>query len=147
MSYGIDSGELRAEILDPEQLRASENGERRGEVELGVYGRHNALNSLAAAALACRSATTLTRRPGLLEDLGGVRRRFQSGGGGRRSTSRRRLRPPSYGAIGGYARRRPFNYVHRGRVIAVFQPHRYRAPAHALQGVRRLFSPRPTLSS
>ena len=51
-TYGIGSGDLRADISSPSSYELFEDGERRGEVELGVYGRHNVLNSLAAAGVA-----------------------------------------------------------------------------------------------
>ncbi|MDQ4126336.1 MAG: Mur ligase family protein, partial [Actinomycetota bacterium] len=65
-TYGIVEGDLTAEILGPNSYALLEGGERRGTVELGVYGRHNVLNSLAAAGVArwlghdaYRAATTL----------------------------------------------------------------------------------------
>src|ERR687886_999900 len=48
-TYGIGSGDLKADILGPSTYVLLENGKRRGVVDLGVYGRHNVLNSLAAA--------------------------------------------------------------------------------------------------
>src|SRR5919107_6187620 len=48
-TYGIGSGDLRAQIVDPNRYVLFDDDHRRGEVELGVYGRHNVLNSLAAA--------------------------------------------------------------------------------------------------
>ena len=42
-TYGISGGDLRAEVLGPQSYRLFENGEERGTVELGVYGRHNVL--------------------------------------------------------------------------------------------------------
>src|SRR5215212_9881215 len=51
-TYGINSGDLRADILGPSTYVLLEEAQRRGVVELGVYGRHNVVNSLAAAAIA-----------------------------------------------------------------------------------------------
>ena len=75
-TYGIDSGDLRAEILGPNSYVLLEDVERRGEVELGVYGRHNVLNSLAAAGVALARSRHLRGSP-YLKNFGGVRRRFQ----------------------------------------------------------------------
>ena len=76
-TYGIDSGELRAQILGPNRYVLLENGERRGEVELGVYGRHNALNSLAAVGVARWLGYDAYQAAQTLRTFAGVRRRFQ----------------------------------------------------------------------
>src|SRR5919202_1440503 len=51
-TYGFIKGELCAKMLSPNSYALFEDGEERGVVELGVYGRHNILNSLAAAGIA-----------------------------------------------------------------------------------------------
>jgi UDP-N-acetylmuramate--alanine ligase len=102
----------------------SEGGERRGTVELGVFGRHNVLNSLAAAGIARwlgHDALTAART---LKDFGGVRRRFQLKG------ERAEVRvvddyahhPTELSATLEAARA---TAPSGGRVVAVFQPHRY----------------------
>jgi UDP-N-acetylmuramate--alanine ligase len=123
-TYGLSAGDLRAEILTPNTYVLSEDGQKRGTVELGVYGRHNVLNSLAAAGIArwlghdaCEAARTL-------KDFGGVRRRFQLKG------ERSQVRvvddyahhPTELSATLEAARA---TMTPGGRLIAVFQPHRY----------------------
>src|SRR5215204_1489462 len=76
-TYGLASGELQAEILGPNSYVLLENGKRRGEVVLGVYGRHNVLNSLAAAGVARWLGYDAYEAACTLTSFGGVRRRFQ----------------------------------------------------------------------
>ena len=123
-TYGLTDGDLRAEILGPNSYTLFENAERRGTVELGVYGRHNALNSLAAAAVARWLGHDAYEGASTLSDFGGVRRRFQFKG------ERAKIRvvddyahhPTELSATLEAAR----STLSSGeRVIAVFQPHRY----------------------
>ena len=122
-TYGISGGDLRAEVLGPKSYRLFEDGEERGVVELGVYGRHNVLNSLAAAATARWFGHDALQAARTLADFGGVRRRFQLKG------ERAEVRvvddyahhPTELAATLEAAR----STVGDGRVIAVFQPHRY----------------------
>jgi len=123
-TYGISTGDLRADILGPSSYVLLEQGERRGVVELGVYGRHNVLNSLSAAAIARWLGHDAYEAARTLEDFGGVRRRFQLKG------ERAEVRvvddyahhPTELSATLAAARS---TMPGEGRVIAVFQPHRY----------------------
>src|SRR5215203_566618 len=123
-TYGISTGELRADILGPSSYVLLEQGERRGVVELGVYGRHNVLNSLSAAAIARWLGHDAYEAARTLEDFGGVRRRFQLKG------ERAEVRvvddyahhPTELSATLEAARA---TAPSGGRVVAVFQPHRY----------------------
>jgi UDP-N-acetylmuramate--alanine ligase len=123
-TYGISRGDLRAEILTPNSYVLLENGARRGMVELGVYGRHNVLNSLAAAAMARWLGHDAYSAARTLKDFGGVRRRFQLKG--ERSAVRvlddYAHHPTELSATLAAARA---TMPPGGRVIAVFQPHRY----------------------
>jgi UDP-N-acetylmuramate--alanine ligase len=123
-TYGLSAGDLRAEILGPNSYVFWEDGERRGTVELGVIGWHNVLNSLAAAGIARwlgHDAFTAART---LKAFGGVRRRFQLKG------ERAEVRivddyahhPTELSATLEAARA---TATPGGRVVAVFQPHRY----------------------
>src|ERR687898_637705 len=123
-TYGISAGDLRADVLSPNSYVLTEEGERRGTVELGVYGRHNVLNSLAAAGIARWLGHDAYQAARTLKDFGGVRRRFQLKG------ERAEVRvvddyahhPTELSATLDAAR----SIVSVGeRVIAVFQPHRY----------------------
>jgi UDP-N-acetylmuramate--alanine ligase len=123
-TYGISAGDLQAEILSPNSYVLSEEGERRGTVELGVVGRHNVLNSLAAAAIARWLGHDAHEAARTLRDFGGVRRRFQLKG------ERSQVRvvddyahhPTELSATLEAARA---TTPPGGRVVAVFQPHRY----------------------
>ncbi len=122
-TYGISGGDLRAEVLGPQSYRLFENGEERGTVELGVYGRHNVLNSLAAAATARWLGHDALEAARTLTDFGGVRRRFQLKGvrAEVRVVDDYAHHPTELSATLEAAR----STVSGGRVIAVFQPHRY----------------------
>ena len=123
-TYGFSRGDLRAEILSPNSYYLLENDLRRGVVELGVYGRHNVLNSLAAAAMARWLGHDAYSAARTLKDFGGVRRRFQLKG--ERSAVRvlddYAHHPTELCATLDAARA---TMPPGGRVIAVFQPHRY----------------------
>ncbi len=123
-TYGVDSGELRAQILGPNSYVLLENGARRGEVELGVYGRHNVLNSLAAAGVARWLGHDAYEAALTLKDFGGVRRRFQPKGerADVRVVDDYAHHPTELTATLAAARS---TMPADGRVIAVFQPHRY----------------------
>jgi UDP-N-acetylmuramate--alanine ligase len=123
-TYGLGSGELQAEVLGPNSYVLLENEKRRGEVVLGVYGRHNVLNSLAAAGVARWLGYDAYEAARTLTTFGGVRRRFQLKG------DRADIRviddyahhPTEVSATLAAARSTMQN---GGRVISVFQPHRY----------------------
>ena len=123
-TYGLGGGDLQADIVSPSSYVLLEDGERRGEVELGVYGRHNVLNSLAAAGVARWLGYDAYEAARTLKNFGGVRRRFQLKG------ERAEVRvvddyahhPTELSATLAAARS---TMPTDGRVIAVFQPHRY----------------------
>ena len=123
-TYGISGGDLRAEIIGPSTYRLFENGEERGTVELGVYGRHNVLNSLAAVATARWLGHDAYEAAATLRTFGGVRRRFQFKGerGEVRVVDDYAHHPTELSATLDAARS---TVGDGGRVIAVFQPHRY----------------------
>ncbi len=123
-TYGIGSGDLRADIVSPSTYVLFEDGERRGEVELGVYGRHNVLNSLAAAGVARWLGHQAYEAASTLQDFGGVRRRFQMKGEQAevRVVDDYAHHPTELSATLAAARS---IIPGDGRLIAVFQPHRY----------------------
>ncbi len=123
-TYGLSAGDLRAKILSPNSYILVEGGEERGPVELGVYGRHNVLNSLAAAGVARWLGHDAYRAAASLKDFSGVRRRFQLKGerGEIRVVDDYAHHPTELSATLEVARA---TRRQQGRVIAVFQPHRY----------------------
>jgi UDP-N-acetylmuramate--alanine ligase len=123
-TYGLSAGDLRAKILSPNSYILVEGGEERGTVELGVYGRHNVLNSLAAAGVARWLGHDPYRAAASLKDFSGVRRRFQLKGerGEVRVVDDYAHHPTELSATLEVARA---TRRQQGRVIAVFQPHRY----------------------
>jgi UDP-N-acetylmuramate--alanine ligase len=123
-TYGLSAGDLRAKILSPNSYILVEDSEERGTVELGVYGRHNVLNSLAAASIARWLGQDAYRAAASLKEFSGVRRRFQLKGerGDVRVIDDYAHHPTELSAtleVAQATRRQ------QGRVIAVFQPHRY----------------------
>ena len=123
-TYGLSAGDLRARILSPNSYTFLEDGEERGTVELGVYGRHNVLNSLAAAGIARWLGHDAYTAAVSLRSFSGVRRRFQLKGerGGVRVVDDYAHHPTELSATLEVARA---TLAVEGRVIAVFQPHRY----------------------
>ncbi|MDQ4106196.1 MAG: UDP-N-acetylmuramate--L-alanine ligase, partial [Actinomycetota bacterium] len=121
-TYGTSGGDLRAEITSPNSYTLFEGVAERGPVSLGVYGRHNVLNSLAAAGVARWLGHDPYEAARALESFGGVRRRFQLKGetSGIRVLDDYAHHPTELAATLDAARA-----TSRGRVIAVFQPHRY----------------------
>ncbi|HZC18866.1 MAG TPA: Mur ligase family protein, partial [Rubrobacteraceae bacterium] len=123
-TYGLSAGDLRAKILSPNLYALIEDGEERGTVELGVYGRHNVLNSLAAAGVARWLGHDAYAAAASLRSFSGVRRRFQLKGerGEIRVVDDYAHHPTELSAILEVARAL---LSPEGRVVAVFQPHRY----------------------
>lgn len=123
-TYGLYSGDLRAEPFSESGYTLFEHGVERGPVELGVYGRHNMLNSLAAAAVVRYLGHDAYEAARSLCSFSGVRRRFQVKGerSGVRIVDDYAHHPTELSATMEVARatRSP-----GGRVVAVFQPHRY----------------------
>lgn len=121
-TYGLSTGELRAGIISSNCYTLSEDGAERGEVELGVHGRHNALNSLAVAATARWLGHDALEAVRSLSGFSGVRRRFQVRG-----------EPSEVRVVDDYAHHptelsatlEAARATSGGRVIAAFQPHRY----------------------
>ncbi len=123
-TYGLSSGYLRARILSPNSYILLEDGRELGMVELGVTGKHNVLNSLAAASVARWLGYDAYEAAASLKSFSGVRRRFQLKGEHAeiRIIDDYAHHPTELSATLEVARitRSP-----EGRLIAVFQPHRY----------------------
>jgi len=147
VSYGWNEADYTA--VDVRELRGAtaftvvRKGEVLGGVELGIPGRHNVLNALAAIALAdgCGADFTLISRA--LSTFAGAKRRFET----KYLSSRFRIvddyghHPSELAATLQTARS-----LNPGRIVVLFQPHRYtRTQAladdfgRALQAADRVF--------
>lgn len=97
-------------------------GEEIGRVFLGIPGRHNVLNSLAAIALALETGVSFDRIDEALGSFRGAKRRFEL----KRHSDRVTIvddyghHPSEIAATIQTARSQ-----HAGRLVVVFQPHRY----------------------
>ncbi|MBW2382121.1 MAG: UDP-N-acetylmuramate--L-alanine ligase [Deltaproteobacteria bacterium] len=93
-----------------------------GEVRLPLPGRHNVANALACIAVALEQGVSFERIVAALADFGGIERRFEAKGeaAGVRVVDDYAHHPAELRATLAAARG-----VHGGRIVAVFQPHRY----------------------
>ncbi len=97
-------------------------GERLGEARLNVPGRHNVSNATCVIALAMELGMDFATACEALESFRGARRRFEF-----------KLRSPQYAVVDDYghhpseisATLATARAGHAGRLLAVFQPHRY----------------------
>ena len=97
-------------------------GERLGEVTLNVPGRHNVSNAASVIALAMELGLDFPTVAAALESFRGARRRFEF-----------KHRSTHYGVVDDYghhpseirATLETARSGHRGRIVAMFQPHRY----------------------
>jgi UDP-N-acetylmuramate--alanine ligase len=112
-------------------LRPSEGGTRfavrrggnaLGEARLRIPGRHNVANALAALAVAAEVEVPFARAAEALAEFAGVERRFEDKGTARgvRVVDDYGHHPTEIRATLAAARE-----VHAGRLVVVFQPHRY----------------------
>lgn len=123
-TYGIDAGDLRASSLNYNAYTLIEDGVERGDVNLGVYGKHNILNSLAAAGIARWLGHDVYEAARSLKGFSGVRRRFQFKGESA-STNVKVIDDYAHHPTELRATLEVARTISEGRVIAVFQPHRY----------------------
>jgi UDP-N-acetylmuramate--alanine ligase len=121
-TYGLAAGDLRAQFLSPNSYVLFEDEAERGKVELGVHGRHNISNSLAAAAVARWLGHDALLAARSLADFAGVRRRFQLKG---EHDTIRVVDDYAHHPTELRATLEAARATTDGRVIAVFQPHRY----------------------
>ncbi len=99
-----------------------QQGDRVGDLELSVPGKHNAINALAAVAITLELGGSLEETRKAIKDFKGAGRRFELTGSKNGIT-----------IIDDYAHHpteirvtiEAARKVHNGRIIVVFQPHRY----------------------
>jgi UDP-N-acetylmuramate--alanine ligase len=104
------------------RFRVRERGRERGEVMLPLPGVHNVANALATLAVAAELEVDFDVAARALASFGGIERRFQELGssGGVRVVDDYAHHPAELRATLASARA-----AHDGRIVAVFQPHRY----------------------
>ncbi len=126
-TYGLSSqADLSASELTADgwgmRFAVNHRGKLLGSVRLRLPGRHNVANALAALAVALELDVDFREAADALDDFLGIERRFQSRGevGGIRVVDDYAHHPAEIRATLEAARS-----LHRGRVVAVFQPHRY----------------------
>src|SRR5690606_10263171 len=109
-----------------------------GELKLNVPGRHNVLNALAATVIALRLGVPFENVARGLEAFTGAKRRFEIRW---QDTDRRRVIVDDYGhhpteIAATLAAARGF---WDGRIVVVFQPHRYSRTLHCHDGFLTAF--------
>lgn len=126
ITYGFDSGDYRAVRLRPEgwgtRFDVVHQDEILGEIKLHVPGKHNVANALAAIAVARELKVPFDAIRRGLEDFRGADRRFQF-----------LFRHQGLTVVDDYAHHptevqatlKAARSDHSGRLIAIFQPHRY----------------------
>ncbi|MGB9692628.1 MAG: UDP-N-acetylmuramate--L-alanine ligase [Candidatus Sumerlaeaceae bacterium] len=126
-SYGFSSeASLRGVIKEVQggtcRFSVFRNDEELGSVRLSVPGKHNVLNALAVFALGLEIGLPVASIIDALEQFRGVRRRFQIVGKNDQFTivDDYAHHPTEIRATLAAARA-----AHRGRIVALFQPHRY----------------------
>ena len=127
ISYGIEEGNAvqARDILEAKGrvvFTVFRKGEELGRVELGIPGRHNVLNALAAIALACEEGADFNLVARALATFAGAKRRFET-----------KFRTKELRVIDDYghhpteieATLKTALSLGRERLVVVFQPHRY----------------------
>jgi UDP-N-acetylmuramate--alanine ligase len=126
-TYGLSAqAELTATALRPDgegtRFEVRRGGARLGDVRLPLVGRHNVQNALAAVAVALELDVPFPRVAEGLAAFAGVERRFETRGVARgvRVVDDYGHHPTEIRATLAAARE-----MHPGRLVVVFQPHRY----------------------
>jgi UDP-N-acetylmuramate--alanine ligase len=130
ITYGLNEGNWtagRVAVNGEQTLLVSHDDGRPREVHLPVPGAHNALNALAAIAVATEVGVGFEEISHALERYGGVRRRFERRGfaAGVTVVDDYAHNPSKVRAVLAAAREQA-----PGRVVAVFQPHLYSRTRH-----------------
>ncbi len=127
MTYGFSSqADLVATSIEPDgfatTFEVARRGERLGSARLPLPGHHNVANSLAAFAIALELDVPFATAAESLAAFGGVERRFE-----RKGEAAGVLVVDDYGVHPAEIRvtLASARAVHPGRIVVVFQPHRY----------------------
>lgn len=139
MNFGISQGDYRAEsiVLTPRgsEFTLYQGRELLGTLHLSVPGNHNILNAVAAAALALELGVNFDAIQAALAVFKGAKRRFQI------------LATEPYMVVDDYAHHptevlatlEAAKGMTHGRVIAIFQPHRYTRTQYFIDEFARSF--------
>ena len=146
VTYGLENA--RADVIGDQPVFEATNSRcflryqhqgRSGEVALrvGVPGRHNLLNALAAFAVALEIGLDPVSAATALSEFAGVERRFHVLGvtGGVRVVDDYGHHPTEIGVVLSTAR-----HQSPSRLVAVFQPHRYTRTARFLDAFARVLA-------
>jgi UDP-N-acetylmuramate--alanine ligase len=142
LTYGLAAdAAFRLEVLPSESGRQSRflvhrNGNAFGPFTLSVPGLHNLRNATAAVAIGTQLGISPDRIAAGLADFGGVERRFQQKG-----TARGVTVVDDYGhhPTEIYATLEAARQCGYGRILVLFQPHRYSRTRDLLQDFRHCF--------
>lgn len=121
-------------IVPNAKMKVYKNNELLGEITLGVPGIHNISNALASVAAAIECGISFEKIADSLEEFTGMKRRFQTVGyfNGARIIDDYAHHPTEVQATLKTAKEVTFN-SNNGRVIAIFQPHRFTRLANLWQ--------------
>jgi UDP-N-acetylmuramate--alanine ligase len=141
-TYGFSSqadlvaGEVRNQA-EGVSFTVHRQGRRLGDVFLPLPGHHNALNALASIAVALELEVPFEEAAGALASFGGVERRYQSLGqhSGVQVVDDYAHHPAELRATLAAARD-----IHAGRILSVFQPHRYTRTRDCMQEFATAFN-------
>ena len=127
MTYGFSGqADLTATSLEPDgfgvRFGVRRHGEVLGSARVPLPGRHNVANALAALAVALELEIPFETAASSLNEFAGIERRFE-----RKGEARGVLFVDDYGHHPAEVRATlsAARDVHSGRVVVVFQPHRY----------------------
>jgi len=122
------------------KMKVFKNNEFLGEITLGIPGIHNISNALAAIAAALECGVNFKQISDSLKEFSGMKRRFQTVGyfNGARIIDDYAHHPTEVQATLKTAKEIT-SFSQKGRVIAVFQPHRFTRLANLWQDFAKAF--------
>lgn len=104
------------------RFRVERNGSPQGEVQLPLPGRHNIANALAALGVALELGVSFSTAAAALASFKGVERRFEDKGSAR---GVRVIDDYGHHPIEVCATLEAARAIHPGRIVTIFQPHRF----------------------
>ena len=140
-TYGFSSdAELMATDVEAVgfgmRFNVREAGRERGSVDLRLPGRHNVANALATLAIAKELGVDFETTRAALRDFVGIERRFQLRG---ETAGIRVIDDYAHHPAEVEATLRAARAAHDGRIVAIFQPHRYTRTRDCFDAFTRSF--------